>query len=38
MLPFAAAMVLLAVRIWQTAALPASSGPVSVGPHQAAAP
>jgi hypothetical protein len=26
MLPFAAAMVLLAVRIWQAAALPASGG------------
>ncbi len=38
MLPFAAAMVLLAVRIWRAAALPASSGPVSARPHQAAAP
>jgi hypothetical protein len=38
MLPFAAAMVLLAIRIWQAAVLPASSGSASVSLHQAAAP
>jgi hypothetical protein len=31
MLPFAAAMILLAARIWQAASMPAASGPVAAG-------